>query len=165
MFRFFARIASRPQLSRRRTALAALARGDFATAERELTALLDVAGTTGATRAERAFLFNKRGVARAALARPQEARDDFTGALECVAGFAPALTNLGNLAIEEGRLEEAIARYEAAIASDADYAVAHFNLGVAFKRAGRVDDAVRALRRAQRLEGTSFLRRRRRSSS
>jgi len=140
--------------------LAALARGDFIAAERELTVLLDAAGNAAA---ERAFLLNKRGVARAALARPQDARDDFTSALECVAGFPPALTNLGNLALEEGRIEEAIARYEAAIAADSQHAVAHFNLGVAYKRAGRLEDAVRALRHAQRLEGASFLRRRRRS--
>lgn len=146
--------------SGRRAALAALARGDFAAADRELTALLD---TPPNAAAERAFLLNKRGVARVALARPQEAREDFASALECVAAFAPALTNLGNLAIEEGRIQEAIARYEAAIAADAQYAVAHFNLGVAYKRAGRVEEGVRALRLAARLEGTSFLRRRRRS--
>jgi Flp pilus assembly protein TadD len=44
-------------------------------------------------------------------------------------------------------------RYEAAIAADDDYAVAHFNLGIAYKRAGRIDEGVRAMRKAQRLEG------------
>lgn len=163
MFRFLVKIASRPKPSGRRAALAALKRGDFATAECELTALIDAPHDAAATRAERAFLFNKRGVARVGLGRPQDARADFAAALECVRAYAPALTNLGNLAIEEGRVAEAIARYEAAIAADAEYAVAHFNLGIAYKRAGRVDDGVRALRQAQRLEGTTILRRRRRS--
>jgi tetratricopeptide (TPR) repeat protein len=129
-------------------ALEALGRRDFARAQAELTALLEGASDD----LERAFLFNKRGVARIGLELRELACDDFSAALEANARHAPALTNLGNLLLEAGRVEEAIAHYERAVESDGDYAVAYLNLGVAYKRAGRIAEGVRALRCAQRLE-------------
>jgi tetratricopeptide (TPR) repeat protein len=160
VFRFLRRFASRPAPSARSRALAALKRRDFETAEREFTALL-----LECTADERAFLYNKRGVARIGTGRPDFAATDFRAALECAPNYAPALTNLGNLLLEAGHVDAAVARYEAAILADPDYAVAYLNLGVAYKRAGRVAESVRALRRAQRLERPrnvlSFGRRRR----
>ena len=164
MFRFWRRFAFRRAASPRRHALEALDRRDFARAERELTALLESGVSEAGAKVparEKAFLLNKRGVARVGLERLELAADDFAAALETVANYPPALANLGNLDFERGQVNTAIARYEAAILADPEYAVAYFNLSVAYKRAGRVDEAVRALRRAQRLEGTSFLRRRR----
>ena len=128
-------------------ALEALACGDFATAEAALGALLDVPTQP----AERAFLLNKRGVARVGLELRDGAREDFAGALEAVAEYAPALTNLGNLLLEDGDVDGSIAHYQRAIASDPEYAVAHLNLGVAYKRAGRIAESVRELRHSQRL--------------
>ena len=129
-------------------ALEALDRGDFSNAEAVLGVLLESAEASD----ERAFLLNKRGVARIGLELRELARDDFREALAAHDGYAPALTNLGNLALESGDFEAAIAQYERAIANDAEYAIAVLNLGVAYKRAGRIDEAVRAFRRAQRLE-------------
>jgi len=129
-------------------ALAALGRREFSTAERSLSELLERATSAS----DRAFLLNKRGVARIGLERPDLARADFAGALEALPNYAPALTNLGNLLLEDGDVPSAIAHYERAISSDRDYAVAHLNLGVAYKRQGRIADSVRALREAQRLE-------------
>jgi lipoprotein NlpI len=139
-------------------ALGALERRDFSSAEQAFSELLarDMGGSK-----ERAFLLNKRGVARIGLERRELARADFAAALDAVPGYAPALTNLGNLLLEQGDIDAAIARYEGAIAADHAYAVAYLNLGVAYKRAGRLADAVRALRAAQRLErrsATSFWR-------
>jgi tetratricopeptide (TPR) repeat protein len=82
----------------------------------------------------------------------EAARGDFAAALESVETYPPALTNLGNLYLESGDVDAAIAHYQRAIASDRDYAIAYLNLGVAYKRLGRVDEGVRALREAQRLE-------------
>jgi lipoprotein NlpI len=130
-------------------ALQALARRDFASAEVELSRLL--AEQSLAAR-ERAFLLNKRGVARVGLEVREPARDDFIAALEAYPAFAPALTNLGNLSLEDGKVEAAIEFYQRAIAGDRDYAIAYLNLGVAFKRAGRIAEGVRALREAHRLE-------------
>ncbi|HEY8321048.1 MAG TPA: tetratricopeptide repeat protein [Candidatus Baltobacteraceae bacterium] len=152
MFTFLRRFA-RDQ-SPRGLALSALERGDFAAAEGRFEALLAEA----ASPADRAFFRNKRGIARVRLGRREEALEDFRGALDLVANYPPALTNLGNLLLEEGALDDAIAHYEAAIRSDDLYGVAHQNLGVALKRAGRIDEAVRELRRAARLEGGPFRR-------
>jgi lipoprotein NlpI len=129
-------------------ALQALARADFQEAEAALGGL--IAASTELS--ERAFLLNKRGVARVGLELRDGAREDFAAALEAAAEYAPALTNLGNLLLEEGDVESSIAYYERAVASDADYAVAHLNLGVAYKRAGRIAESVRELRHSQRLE-------------
>jgi lipoprotein NlpI len=133
-------------------ALEALDRRDFARAQSELDSLLGRQSYSGT---ERAFLLNKRGVARIGLELRELARADFDAALEAQSQYAPALTNLGNLLLESGRLQDAIDHYERAIAGDPDYAIAHLNLGVAYKRAGRIAEGVRALRQAQRLEDRS----------
>jgi tetratricopeptide (TPR) repeat protein len=149
VFRFFGKFASRERSPRDR-ALQSIAKGKYDDALEQLGALLEAGGLTAA---DRAFYLNKRGVAFARLDRVPEAREAFEAALLCVPRFAPSMTNLGNLLIEAGDLDGAIVRYEAAIAADDDYAVAHFNLGIAYKRAGRIDEGVRAMRKAQRLEG------------
>ncbi|MGC9991447.1 MAG: tetratricopeptide repeat protein [Candidatus Cybelea sp.] len=133
-------------------ALEALDRRDFARAQSELDSLLERPSSRGA---ERAFLLNKRGVARIGLELRELAWADFDAALEAQSQYAPALTNLGNLLLESGRLQDAIDHYERAIASDGEYAIAYLNLGVAYKRAGRIAEGVRALRQAQRLEQRS----------
>jgi tetratricopeptide (TPR) repeat protein len=133
-------------------AIEALDRRDYARAQREIDSLLERQSFRGA---ERAFLLNKRGVACIGLELPELARADFDAALEAESHYAPALTNLGNLLLESGRLQEAIEHYERAIASDGEYAIAYLNLGVAYKRAGRIAEGVRALRQAQRLEQRS----------
>ena len=130
-------------------ALRALRRGEFASAETEFSALL---AERQLPDNDRAFLLNKRGVARIGLQQRELARTDFEAAVEIAPTFAPAIANLGNLSLEAGDLAGAIAAYERAIACDADYAVAYLNLGVAYKRSGRVADGVRALRQAHRLE-------------
>jgi tetratricopeptide (TPR) repeat protein len=149
VFRLFGKFASREH-SPRELALAAIARGQYEDAYKRFGALL---GDAGLDPAERAFYLNKRGVALAALGRVPEAREDFEAALICVPRFAPSLTNLGNLLMEAGDVDGAVAQYRAAIAADDDYPVAHFNLGVALKRGGHVDEGVREMRKAQRLEG------------
>ena len=129
------------------SALEALDRGDFGRAERALSDLLSIESESD----RRAFLLNKRGVARVGLERRDLAESDFREALEARPRYAPALTNLGNVLLEQGRVEQAIASYERAITADDGYALAYWNLGAAYKRAGRISESVRALRRAQRL--------------
>lgn len=160
MFTFMQRFAwFRKDESPRDVALRALERGRFDHAEARLTEVLRDAHAP----AERALLFNKRGVARVLCGRREDARADFCAALEAVPRYAPALTNIGNLLLEDGKLDEAIEQLRAAIRADDEYALAHRNLGVAYRRAGRLGDAVRELRRAQRLEGAVFWKRRRRA--
>lgn len=134
--------------SRFACALRALEQRDFFAADRGFSEAL--AGDLSAS--ERAFALNKRGVARVGLEHYDLARADFRAALELLPRFAPALANLGNLLLDEGDVNAAIDRYESAIAADPEYALAYLNLSVAYKRCGRIADAVRALRRSQRIE-------------
>jgi SAM-dependent methyltransferase len=50
--------------------------------------------------------------------------------------------NLGNGFKEQGRLDEAVAQYQQALALKPDFAEAHNNLGTAFQEQGRLDEAV-----------------------
>ncbi|MBV8723893.1 MAG: tetratricopeptide repeat protein [Candidatus Eremiobacteraeota bacterium] len=125
-----------------------LRRGDFAAAQVAASELLAQCSDP----AERAFLLNKRGAARAGLHQLTAARSDFCDALRAVPNYPPALTNLGNLSFEGGEYEAAIAHYQRAIAADERYAIAYVNLAAAYKRLRRFDEAVRALRQAQRLD-------------
>jgi tetratricopeptide (TPR) repeat protein len=61
-----------------------------------------------------------------------------------------ALTNRGNVKLEGGDVDGAIADYERAIKIDDTFANAHHNLGVAYRRKGQVGKSVAALRKAQR---------------
>ncbi len=128
----------------------ALEGGDFAEAERALGALLEGSGLPPG---ERAFLLNKRGVAIVSLGERERAREYFEAALAALPQYPAALTNLGNLALERGDTDQAVPYYEAAIASDESFALAHLNLSAAYRKQGRLGDAVRSLRKAQRLEG------------
>jgi tetratricopeptide (TPR) repeat protein len=56
-------------------------------------------------------------------------------------------TNLGAGLHEAGRMDEAVSRYEKAIAIRPDYLPAYNNLGVTLRRQGRVDEAIRAYER------------------
>ena len=99
-----------------------------------------------------ALALSKRGVCRVIAGdRPNAARD-FAGALELDPKCVPALVNLGNLALEANMIEEARTRYEAALKIDERSATAHHNLGVVYRRMGRIADSVRELRRAALLE-------------
>lgn len=73
-------------------------------------------------------------------------------ALEADARCAAAIATVGNLLLEDGALDEAIAHYEYALLIDDAYAPAYHNLGVALHRSGRKGEAVRMLRKATRLE-------------
>jgi len=59
---------------------------------------------------------------------------------------------LANILLDdEQRLEETISEYQAALADDADYVEAHFNLGLAFERRGAMKWAVIHFQEAKRL--------------
>ena len=83
-------------------------------------------------------------------------RQDFDAALDARPAYAPALTNLGNLLLEARRRS---LRQSRGTSRDRqpirEYALAYLNLGVAYKRVGRIAEGVRALREAQRLERAS----------
>lgn len=82
----------------------------------------------------------------------EAARACFERALELDARHPRAMVNLGNVALEDGRIDDAIEQYQAALRIDDAFANAHHNLGVAYRRKGQVGKSVQALRRAQRAE-------------
>lgn len=106
-----------------------------------------------ATPEARASAANKRGIAHVRRGDRAAAVDAFVDALLAHPSFVPAIVNVGNMLLEDGAVDEAVEHYEAAVRLDDTYAVGHLNLGVAYKRLGRRGDAVRAFRRANRLEG------------
>ena len=57
------------------------------------------------------------------------------------------LFNLGVLLDDQHRGAEALAAYEAAVASDPDFADAHYNLGLLYESLGRAKDAIRHMAR------------------
>jgi tetratricopeptide (TPR) repeat protein len=128
--------------------VAALDRQHFDEALDHFSAALAAAQTErerGGVHNKRALAFLQRGdrsAAVAALAQALEADD------RCV----PAIVNVGNLLLEDGIIDDAIAHYEAALRIDDTYAAAHLNAGIAYRRLGRRADAVRAFRRAHRLD-------------
>jgi len=78
-----------------------------------------------------------------------EARAHFEEAMRHDPRHYRAITNLGNLALEAGKVDEAIEAYEQALKLNDDFANAHHNLGVAYRRKGQVNKSVRYLRKAQ----------------
>jgi tetratricopeptide (TPR) repeat protein len=140
--------ALRPPSDPYSLAVAKLERGDPAEALAMFTAILHDAPSD----ALRARVYNKRGIAHVRLGRRDDARRDFDEALAIDPRFAPALTNIGNMLLEEDRVDEAIAQYRSALAADDGYAFAHLNLAVAYRRSGKRLDAVREMRLANRLE-------------
>lgn len=62
-----------------------------------------------------------------------------------------AMTNLGNLALEAGHVDEAIVLYEKALKIKEDFANAHHNLAVAYRKKGQVSKSVSSLKKAQRV--------------
>jgi tetratricopeptide (TPR) repeat protein len=61
-------------------------------------------------------------------------------------------TNLGTALYEAGRLDEAVTRYEKAVALQPDYAPAYNNLGVTLRAKGQVDAAIAAYERGLQLD-------------
>ena len=53
---------------------------------------------------------------------------------------------------QTGRVQEAIQHYEQALRINPDYAVAHYNLGVALEQAGRMPEAIQHYEQALRIK-------------
>ena len=100
----------------------------------------------------RAEMANQVGTVHIYAGRFEAARNGFEEALEHDPRHYRALTNLGNALLEEGEVDEAIDCYQRALALNEEFANAHHNLGVAYRRKGEVGKSVRHLRRAQRVQ-------------
>lgn len=127
----------------------ALDRGRLDRAEAAFAEAMAMARTV----AEVAMVHNKRAVIAIHRRDRELAIAELIAALEADPRCAAAMTTVGNMLLEDGDVDEAVAHYEFAILVDEGYAPAYHNLGVAFHRSGRRGEAVRMLRKATRLEG------------
>lgn len=118
----------------------------------EALAAFAIALGDASTARERALIENKRALALLGRGERAAAIEALTTALAADERCVAAIVNVGNLLLEDGSVDDALAHYAAALVIDDAYAPAHFNLGVAYKRLGRHGEAVRELRRAHRLK-------------
>ncbi len=81
------------------------------------------------------------GLARLRLGRPEAARDAFAKAAWNAAWRTPALVQLARLDVRDGQWALAVARLDAALATDRDNLQAQDLLVVALRAAGRVEEA------------------------
>ncbi len=100
----------------------------------------------------RAEVETQRGTAHIFMNELAQAKVSFEEALAHDPKHYRAMTNLGNIALEENRVDDAITAYEAALRLDESFANAHHNLGVAYRRKGQIDRSVRSIRRAQKAQ-------------
>jgi len=117
----------------------------------EALAHFSVALASADGNALRALIHNKCALAHLQRGDRIAAIAALSAAFDADARCVPAIVNVGNLLLEDGFADDAIAHYEAALAIDERYAAAHLNVGIAYKRQGRRAEAVRAFRRAHRL--------------
>ena len=90
-----------------------------------------------------------RGTANVLMNETEAATRHFEHAISLDPKHYRAITNLGNLALEAGRTDEAIAAYERSLKLNEAFPNAHHNLGVAYRRKGQINRSVRHLRKAQ----------------
>ena len=95
-----------------------------------------------------------QGEQLASQGRYQEARLEFLRATEADPGNAVAWIDLGAADSVTGRIEEARAAYDKALALDPDHWQAHYNLALLLAREGDRDGAVRHLERFFQAVGT-----------
>ncbi len=94
---------------------------------------------------------NALGVLHALREEHADARAAFGEALTRDPQHYRALTNLGNLLLEDGDLDGAEAAYRRALELNRDYPGAHHNLAVVLRKRRRVGESIRALKTSQRL--------------
>jgi tetratricopeptide (TPR) repeat protein len=80
------------------------------------------------------------------------ARQAFDTALLADPGHYRVRTNLANLTLEAGQTDEAIRMYEGVLKLNPEYALAHHNLGAAYRKKGQIDRSVYHIKRGQRLQ-------------
>jgi tetratricopeptide (TPR) repeat protein len=92
-----------------------------------------------------------RGTAMIYYNKTVEAKEAFEKAISLDPKHYRAITNLGNLALESNNLDEAISKYEGALKLNENFANAHHNLAVAYRKKGMVSKSVSELKKAQRV--------------
>jgi predicted Zn-dependent protease len=97
-------------------------------------------------------LINKIGVCLAEVNDLDGAEKEFQRSLGADPHYATAMSNLGNVALQRGDAARAVEFYQKAIQMDPGYAIAYHNLSAAFKKLGKIDKAVAALKKSRSIE-------------
>jgi tetratricopeptide (TPR) repeat protein len=82
----------------------------------------------------------------------ERAKQAFDAALQADPHHFRVKTNLANLSLEAGQTDEAIRMYEEVLKLNPEYALAHHNLGAAYRKKGQIDKSVYHIKRSQRLQ-------------
>ncbi len=93
------------------------------------------------------FCLNGMGRALADAEETDEAEARYREALRLNRSHADANTNLGNLLLEQGRIEEAMKFLARAVAQEPESGIMHYNMGNGLAALGRMDGAVREYER------------------
>ena len=133
-----------------RPAIEALQAADanWRNAQTSMRASLESAKDCWLTRSEAE---NNLGVLEALGGSTDAARAHFQAALSADARHYRALTNLGNLELEAGNLEQAEILYKQVIAIQPEYSVVYNNLAAAMRKRGKRHESVEYLKKSQRL--------------
>jgi tetratricopeptide (TPR) repeat protein len=88
----------------------------------------------------------------------QAAKNNLSEALRLNPNFPEAYFELGLIDLARGRTEEGVAALEKAVSLDSEFAPAHYRLGLAYQRLGKVDLSKEELRRFQALKSEEHYR-------
>lgn len=102
--------------------------------------------------ADRAWVHNRIGAILAQQGDLQGAEQALARALELDPKLPQAHSNLGNIFYARADFEAALAKYKDAVALSPNTPIYHENLHAAYKKLGKLSDAVVALKAAHRLE-------------
>lgn len=92
------------------------------------------------------------GLVRIRSGNREEAQQAFDTALLRDPGHYRVKTNLANMTLEAGQTDQAIRMYEEVLKLNPEYALAHHNLGAAYRKKGQIDKSVYHIKRGQRLQ-------------
>jgi Flp pilus assembly protein TadD len=100
----------------------------------------------------RAWVYNRIGAIQAQLGEEAKAEDALKKAIELDPTLPQAHSNLGNIFYARGDFEAALGKYQHAATLSPETPVFQENLHAAYKKLGRLGDAVTALKAAHRLD-------------
>jgi Flp pilus assembly protein TadD len=102
-----------------------------------------------AERPDDTYLLNKKGVIYARRGDYLLAEEQFQQVIGLDPLNAPAWSNLGNVSLNTGRLDQAILHYERAISINPEYNLAYENLAAAYRQQGNLEQSVAVMKRTK----------------
>lgn len=104
---------------------------------------------------------NKLGVVYVAMQDIENAKECFKITLELNPDYAPAIVNIGNMQLESDDVHAALNYYQDAITKDSNYAMAYYNMAIAYKKLGDYSKYVNNIKKYKRCQKHEMLFKRR----